>query len=122
MLSWRSRISIPILLGVVLASYAQDPSSWHGRILGIEDSPNGQKSLAYEDMRNVSQRGTLTEASILTYLLDVSSATAYVSQVKVTNQGESGRSLRVMGLNNARVNKIVDVGVLCVSGVQRMQG
>jgi hypothetical protein len=39
----RFRIAVPILLGLALASNGQEPSLWHGRVIGIEDAPDGHR-------------------------------------------------------------------------------
>jgi hypothetical protein len=112
---WRSRTSLLILLGIAPASYAQNPSPWHGRIIGIEDTygPRGLiQNLTYTDLENVSQRGVLTADSQLNYLLDAASATVYVYRRSISGEGEN-RSLEIIPLDNMAARKVVGYPPVC---------
>ena len=117
MRGWRSHFSIPILLGIAFASNAQNPSPWHGGILGTEDSytPDGQlvRNLTYSDFERIPRHETLTGGSELTYLLDAAKATVYVFARILNNQGEVGRRLTVIPLNNRRAIRTVDYPAVC---------
>jgi hypothetical protein len=116
MLSWRSPISI-FLLGIGLSTNAQNPSPWHGRILGIEESypsvSGRTQSLTYTDLNNGSQRGTLSTDSEIIYTLNESSATIYVFKRKLANDGEPSQDLEIIPLNNIGATRRVRYPPVC---------
>src|SRR5271154_1906936 len=116
MSSWQLLNALAIVLSVSLGSDAQNPSPWHGRVLGIEDShgPNGLiRNLTYSDFQNVPQHEILTTDSELRYLLDATSATIYVFRRRLTNEGETHRSLAIIPLNNRRATKQIEYPAVC---------
>lgn len=116
-----------VIFSVAIVLQGQNPSPWHGRVLGVGSSypPNGpsQQVLTYTDMGPPWEHGRLTQDFALNYVLDAGSSTVYVwRDSPVTTPVNSPVSnirrqiLEILPLENMRANrKTIDCTSVCTA-------
>lgn len=117
MLRGRSLIRIAILLSLPLG--AQDPTLWHGRILGVGEWHGGtgpsQQVLTYADTGPGYEHGTLTNAFQISYRLDAASSTVYVWKRNLSNEGREFQGFEMLPLTNMKARTSIDCTAVCTA-------
>jgi hypothetical protein len=107
-----------VIFSVAIVLQGQNPSPWHGRVLGVGSSypPNGpsQQVLTYTDMGPPWEHGRLTQDFALNYVLDAGS-TIYVWKRSLVSDKEH-QIFEILPLENMRANrKTIECTAVCTA-------